>query len=112
MNDCYPDEFIESFLYEVGFVSHKFQEWMRFKNISLYAKNTAYEYLDGEEGDTWKYEYYFDSSFTLLAGYETNFGGDEFEYNYTKEFVEFMKKYLHEFINEDSFFKDVIQEKQ
>lgn len=108
MNDSYPDEFIENFLYEVGFVSHKFQEWMRFKNISLYVKNTSYEYVDGEEGDTWKDEYYFDSSFTAMAGTEVNYGGDQIDYNYTKEFVEFMKKHLHEFINEDSFFKDVI----
>lgn len=108
MNDCCPDEFIESFLYEVGFVSNKFEEWMRAKNISFYRKNTSYEYSDGEEGDKGKYKYYFDSSFTVLAGTEVNYGGDQIEFNYTKKFVEFMKENLHEFIDDNSFFKNTI----
>lgn len=56
--------------YVVGQDLEAFEE-ANFNRVRIY-----YDYVDGEEGDSYKYEYYHQDN---LVGYIENLGGDEFD---------------------------------
>jgi hypothetical protein len=97
-----PERFVENFCSENNFYfSSSFIDWLESKNVfNFFEKRIEYNYVDGEEGDTWHNEYYADKGFNIYIGRELNLGGDYFDYHYSGYFIYLMKEKIHQFIDE------------